>query len=431
MEKDNIIEINDLVKTYKMYNNKMDILRDLIIPGKKKRYSEYHALNGVSLHVKRGETFGIIGANGAGKSTLLKIISGVSWPTQGTVKVDGKIAALLELGAGFNHNYTGMENIFLNGKIMGYTKDEMSRRVNSILEFADIGEFINQPVKTYSSGMFARLAFSVAINVDPDILIVDEALSVGDVHFQHKCYKKFEELKESGTTILFVSHDVHTMKQMCSRVLWLENGILQKCGDSVEVCNAYTNSILMKRKIVKTDEEDKSYKIQDLNMNDFPPISYSSESILGEKVEIISCFVEDKNHTRVNECHINEQYTVSVVFRANRDIKNCIAGFELETVKGLWVINTNSRICGEKGGFTVKKGSINRVNFTFTMPALMKGEYVIGAAVSEGNSTDFEVLTWLYNIYAVNIVNPGNNSGVIDVETQVEVFSKQEEEIKE
>lgn len=426
MERENAIKVNDLVKIYKMYNNNKDMLLETISPIKKKRHTEYYALNGISFSVKKGETFGIIGTNGAGKSTLLKIITGVSCPSEGTIEVKGKIAALLELGAGFNQDYTGIENIYLNGKMMGYSKEEMNKKVDNILEFADIGEFIHQPVKTYSSGMFARLAFAVAINVEPEILIVDEALSVGDVYFQNKCYKKFEELRGKGTTILFVSHDIQTVKQMCERVLWIEKGTLQMCGDSVDVCNAYTNSILLRRKASSPTEVNENYEIHKLNVDSFPPVTYTNESILSDDVEIISCFVENKDCVRVNECPINEECTVSVVFRAHRDISSCIAGFVLETIKGLWIVNTNSAICGEKGSFSVKKGSINRVDFRFRMPALMRGEYVIGAAVAEGTSQEYEVLTWLYNVFAVNVINPGNNSGIIDVDTEIEVFSGNE-----
>lgn len=424
MENSIAIEVCNITKVYKMYSSKKDMLLETIAPFKRKRHSEYYALRDLSFTVKCGETFGVIGTNGAGKSTLLKIITGVSSPSEGSVKVDGKVAALLELGAGFNQEYTGVENIYLNGTMMGYSKEEIRAKVESILTFADIGEFAWQPVKTYSSGMFARLAFAVAINVEPEVLIVDEALSVGDVFFQNRCYKKFEELRKKGTTILFVSHDIQTIKQMCTRVLWIEKGVLQMCGDSVEVCNAYTNSILLKRKAQKTLTTSSEYMIHKLNINDFPKINFTKESILHDEVEIISCFVENKEGVKVYDCAIHEEYTVSIVFRSKKEINQCIAGFEIETVKGLWIINSNSAICGEKGTFKVAKNSLNRVDFKFQMPALMKGEYVLGAAVSEGTSKDYQVLTWLYNVYAINVVNPGNNSGVIDVDTEVEVFSK-------
>lgn len=419
---DIIIEVKNLTKNYKMYTSNRDILLENISLFKTCRHTTYKALEDVSFSVKKGQTFGIIGKNGAGKSTLLKMITGVSAPSEGEVLVRGKVAALLELGSGFNQEYTGMENIYLNGKIMGYSKKEMQNKVQNIIEFADIGEFINQPVKTYSSGMFARLAFAVAINVEPEVLIVDEALSVGDVFFQNKCYKKFEELKQGGTTILFVSHDIQTVKQMCSSVLWLNNGRVEMVGDSVEVCNAYTNSILAKNKI-DNSIEDSSYSVRRISKEIFPAINYSNESILAEDVKIVSCFVTDSSGEIVNVCEINKEYTVSVVFESSRDIKSCIVGFVIENAKGVWIINSNSAINGERNNFRVHDNSLNKVDFKFRMPALMKGEYVIGAAISEGTMRDYKVITWLYNILCITIENKGNNSGMIDIDPQISIFS--------
>ena len=226
MHENNIsIKVEGVTKVYNLYRNSQERLKEILSITGKKYHSEYYALNNISFSVNKGETFGIIGTNGAGKSTLLKLITGVATPTSGQIMVNGKISALLELGAGFNPNYSGMQNIYLNGTMMGYTHEEMEAKIPAIVDFADIGEFINQPVKTYSSGMFARLAFAVAINIEPEILIVDEALSVGDVFFQNKCYKKFEELRKKNITVIFVSHDIGTVKQLCSRVLWIEHGV--------------------------------------------------------------------------------------------------------------------------------------------------------------------------------------------------------------
>ena len=195
------IEVSHVTKQYKLYDKPMDRLKESLGLSRKKRYKEIYALKDVSFNVRRGECVGIIGTNGSGKSTILKIITGVLNPTEGSVAVRGRISALLELGAGFNQEYTGLENIYVNGTVMGFSREEVDARLNDIISFADIGDFINQPVKTYSSGMFVRLAFAVAINIDPEILIVDEALSVGDVFFQAKCYHKFEEFKKAGKTI--------------------------------------------------------------------------------------------------------------------------------------------------------------------------------------------------------------------------------------
>lgn len=215
MAEDIAISVNDVSKMYKLYDNPMDRLKESLGLSRKKKYKEHYALNHVSFQVHKGETVGIIGTNGSGKSTILKIITGVLSPTGGEVSVNGRISALLELGAGFNGEYSGLENVYLNGSMIGFSREEIDAKLQSILDFADIGEFIHQPVKTYSSGMFVRLAFAVAINIDPEILIVDEALSVGDVFFQAKCYRKFEEFKEMGKTILFVSHDLSSIGKYC------------------------------------------------------------------------------------------------------------------------------------------------------------------------------------------------------------------------
>ena len=429
MNNDLSIEVKDLVKVYNLYNSSADRLKEIFSIRGKKFHDNYYALNGINFSVKKGETFGIIGTNGAGKSTLLKLITGVATPTEGAVNVNGKISALLELGAGFNKDYTGIENIYLNGTMMGYSREEMKQRIDSIVEFADIGDFIYQPVKTYSSGMFATLAFAVAINIEPEILIVDEALSVGDVFFQNKCYKKFEELREKNITVIFVSHDIGTVKQLCSRVLWLEHGIQQMVGDSVEVCNEYSNSILKKRakefeKNNNTEFKESVSITKELKLEDYPEITYTNESILDENVKIISSFISDHNGKRVSSCLAGEKYTISIVFSTKRDIPECIAGFVIETVKGLWVINCNSIASGLKDTFSVKKDTINKIDFTFQMPKLVNGDYVVGVAISEGSVLDFKVLTWLYNVLYMQITNVGNNDGILQLDTNIEIYSK-------
>lgn len=237
------IKVNNLTKVYKLYDKPIDRLKESLHPLKKKYHKEFYALNDVSFEIKKGETVGIIGKNGAGKSTLLKIITGVLTPSSGHVHVNGRIASLLELGAGFNPEYTGVENIYLQGTLMGYTKEEMESKIQAILDFADIGDFVYQPVKSYSSGMFARLAFAVAINVEPDILIVDEVLSVGDMDFQTKCFNKLAQLMDKKITILFVSHDGLAIKRITKKALWIANGCIQAFSNSLEVFNSYEKSL--------------------------------------------------------------------------------------------------------------------------------------------------------------------------------------------
>ena len=234
-----VIKVRDLVKKYNIYDEPLDRLKEIFSIKKKCYHKEFLALNGLTFDVEKGDAIGILGKNGSGKSTLLKMITGVLTPTSGTLEIKGKIAAILELGTGFNMEYTGVENIYLNRTMMGYTKEEMDEKVQGIIDFADIGDFINQPVKVYSSGMFARLAFAVASNVDPEILIVDEALAVGDTRFQMKCISKMKKLKEKGTTILFVSHATEQVKRFCNKAIWLKDGKIEAEGESSEIVDLY------------------------------------------------------------------------------------------------------------------------------------------------------------------------------------------------
>ena len=220
----NAISVKNVTKIYRLYDKPIDRLKESLSVTHKNYHKDFYALQNLSFDVKKGETVGIIGTNGSGKSTILKIITGVLTPTSGEVMVDGKISALLELGAGFNQDYTGIENIYMNGTMMGFSKKEMDEKLPDILEFADIGDFVYQPVKTYSSGMFVRLAFALSINVEPEILIVDEALSVGDVFFQSKCYRRMDELRKSGTTIVMVTHDMGSVIKYCDKVVLLNRG---------------------------------------------------------------------------------------------------------------------------------------------------------------------------------------------------------------
>ena len=234
-----IVEVSNLTKAYKLYSKKSDRLREALDFSGKQYHTPFYALNDVSFAIEKGETIGILGTNGSGKSTLLKILSGVVAPTSGSVMVNGKISALLELGAGFNPEYTGLENIALHGTMMGYSSEEMEKKAEEIIRFADIGEYITQPVKTYSSGMFARLAFAAAINVEPEVLIVDEVLSVGDLRFQIKCMNQMKKMMENGTTILYVSHDISSVRRFCRRSLWLNKGQLMAAGETNEVADQY------------------------------------------------------------------------------------------------------------------------------------------------------------------------------------------------
>ena len=424
-----IIKVEHLYKKYHLYTQKIDRLKEVLDPTHKKRHSDFYALQDISFDVKRGETVGIIGTNGSGKSTLLKILTGVVTPTKGDIVINGKISALLELGAGFNPEYTGIENIYLNGTMMGYSRKEMDNKKEAIIEFADIGDFIKQPVKNYSSGMFARLAFAVAINVEPDILIVDEALSVGDVFFQNKCFRKFDELKKKGVTILFVSHDIESVKQMCQRVLWIERGIQQMFGASKEVCNSYATSILGKNNLVaKTDDKiEKKYTVGNLELTDFPGIqSYGNESILSQDVVVRAFYFENEYGQACYSLKGGEKYRVAIVFESKRTMNNVLVGFVLQNKKGQILINTNTLVTGEEGVFSVQENSLNRVEFEFILPYLSSNEYILDCAVAQGTTVnESKMLTWLYGALRVFIENPLGNLGILDIEARVSVYSRQ------
>ena len=263
------IAINGLGKCYQIYEKPHHRLLQMLLGRFDKKYfREFWALRDVSFSIPRGKVVGILGKNGAGKSTLLQIICGTLASTRGDLKVNGRVAALLELGSGFNPEFTGIENIFLNGQILGLSREEVSRKLDDILSFADIGDFVNQPVKTYSSGMFARLAFSVAINVEPDILIVDEALSVGDAWFQHKSMARMRALMESGCSVLFVSHSIDAVRALCDEAVWLENGTVKMQGGVTEVTNAYMNDVFIEHNRIilqNAQQAEKNVIAPDLN----------------------------------------------------------------------------------------------------------------------------------------------------------------------
>lgn len=262
-----VIDVNNLTKIYKLYDNVADRLKESIIPFGKKYSKEFYAINNVSFKMQKGENIGIIGKNGCGKSTLLKMITGILTPTSGTLETKGKISALLELGAGFNPEYTGIKNIYMNGMLMGFTKEEMDNKIDDILKFADIGDFTEQPVKIYSSGMYARLAFAVAINVEPEILIVDEALAVGDMAFQHKCMNKMKKMVENGTSLLFVSHDPGAVKSICNRCIYLENGVIKADGNAGLVTDLYLRDTRTKMYDIKPAFE-KLNKTEKINLEE-------------------------------------------------------------------------------------------------------------------------------------------------------------------
>lgn len=424
------INVENVSKVYKLYDKPIDRLKETLSLSKKTYHKDHYALDSISFEVKKGETVGIIGTNGSGKSTLLKMITGVLTPTSGNVTVNGKVSALLELGAGFNPEYTGIENIYLNGTMMGYSKEEMDKKVEPILEFADIGDFINQPVKTYSSGMFARLAFAVAINVEPEILIVDEALSVGDISFQNKCFRKFEELRKLETTILFVSHDLNSIKQMCSNVLWIEKGIQKMFSDTMNVCNQYHNEEIKRNNREHIDRvENKKLELNTITNDvfNFPKIQ-NNKGILSNKAEILSVFIQDEQGNITNKLDVNKEYNFNIIVRFNERIENAIVGFVIETNKGVNIISFNTYLSTKKT-FDAQTNQTIKVNFECKIPKLMSGEYLISPAIADGNQKNNEIITWLHNTNKITIYNQGLNVSLLELDNQATIFNLESKEI--
>ncbi len=421
---DSVIKVKNLIKLYKLYDKPIDRLKESLSIFHKKYHKEHYALDHIDFEVRSGETVGIIGTNGAGKSTLLKIITGVLSATSGEIQVNGKIASLLELGAGFNPEYTGLENIYLNGTMMGFTKEQMKERLKGIIEFADIGEFLNQPVKTYSSGMFARLAFAVAINVEPDILIIDEALSVGDIFFQNKCFKKLEELKEKDITILFVSHDMASIRQLCSRVLWIDRGKQVIFGDKEKVCSMYMNEQFKARNNTVDDSLSQGIKVlsqETLTSNDavsYPKIMSTSDSILTDEVELVSFFITDEKGQITKEMTTCHEYTFHIVGKFNIDIDHIIMGCVIENNKGINLISLNTYICNNEYTISAKKGEIIEAKIKVLLPKLLKGQYLISPAIAKGTQLNHKIITWLHNLTNVVIYNEGYNLSLIEIPSE-------------
>ena len=441
MAEDIAISVNDVSKMYKLYDNPMDRLKESLGLSRKKKYKEHYALNHVSFQVHKGETVGIIGTNGSGKSTILKIITGVLSPTGGEVSVNGRISALLELGAGFNGEYSGLENVYLNGSMIGFSREEMDAKLQSILDFADIGEFIHQPVKTYSSGMFVRLAFAVAINIDPEILIVDEALSVGDVFFQAKCYRKFEEFKEMGKTILFVSHDLSSIGKYCDRVVLLNKGEKLAEGGAKEMVNLYRRVLVNQyddadleegaenaeagqdgqltdgtagENVSKKEHAGGGRAMKDsLNLNP-KVLEYGSK--LGE---IVDFAIRDDTGMITNVIEKGKEFSVQMKVRFQADVNDPIFAFTLKDLKGTEITGTNT-MYEHTPVKPQKAGDVREITFKQIMP-LEAGEYMLCLGCTGYKDGDFTVFHRLYDVCNLTVITDKKAVGYFDMFSKVSV----------
>ena len=424
-KQENIIEIKNLTKSYKMYNSKKTRLIEAIIP-RYNKHAEFKALNGLNLEVKKGEILGILGKNGAGKSTLLKIVTGVATQTSGSIQVKGKISSLLELGTAFNMELTGEENIYQHGQVMGLTKKEIEEKKQEIIDFADIGDHLYQPVKTYSSGMFARLAFACAINVDPDILIVDEVLSVGDMAFQLKCFKKFEEFKKKGKTILFVTHNVSDVLKNCNRAIILEHGTKTFDGDVKEGVELYKKIITGNddRKKKQNDEKAKGIKAKESEDKNSWKVHFNQNPNLIEygnlAAEVIDYGIFDENGNYINGVDNEKEIILKSKVKFNKEIDNPIFTMTIKNFNGIEIAGTNSMI--EKiypGKF--KAGEIAIAEFRQVLP-IAPGPYTLSFSCTHINAKgELEVLNRKYEALLIEVISNKDCVGIVKLDTKMKV----------
>ena len=416
------IRVQDVSKMYKLYGKNSDRVRDALGLTRKKLYKEHYALHHLSFDVKKGETMGIIGTNGAGKSTILKIITGVLSPTEGNVQIDGRISALLELGAGFDMEYTGIENIYLNGTMIGFSREEIDRKLQDILDFADIGDFVYQPVKTYSSGMFVRLAFAVAINIDPEILIVDEALSVGDVFFQSKCYRKFEDFKREGKTILFVSHDLSAISRYCDRAILLNQGDKVYEGTPKEAIDIYKKVLVDQfhkgsgtadAAAISSEEGGQALKSGENRWRDQFPVNPSLVEYGEKNAEIIDYGLYDEKGLPTSNFIKGSECTVKMRIRARETVLEPIFAFTIKNLKGIEICGTNTTM--EKIPVpTMHSGDEHIVTFTQRID-LQGGEYLLSLGCTGYQDGMFRVFHRLYDVISLTVVSSRDTVGYYDM----------------
>ncbi len=427
------VEVRSVSKKYRIYHEKIPSLKNTIIRGRRTTYEEFLALDDVSLSISCGQTVGIIGPNGSGKSTLLKLMSKVIEPTEGEIIVNGSMSALLELGAGFHPDLTGKENIYINAAILGMRKKEVDKKLDEIIAFSELEKFIDTPVKNYSSGMYMRLGFAVAINVNPDILLVDEVLTVGDQVFQARCYKVIYDFIKRGKTIIIVSHDLETISDLCSTAIFLKNGKIQDIGRPLDIeskYRAFVEEIERKRimeqqkaarqQIFKSVIEENRKIVSGEEINKFSNLSVGGETLdrfgSGE-AEITKIRIFDKSNKEIDYCKYGDNICISfdVTFKAT--VEEPIFGIRVTDYKQNIIYGTNSRLRKIKSG-TYKKGDEISVFFDF-MVTLMGGEYSISSAVGYNDTKTY--CDWVNDIFSLNVMHNKVAEGVCDLDPDINI----------
>jgi ABC-type polysaccharide/polyol phosphate transport system ATPase subunit len=404
-----IIDLQAVSKKYPIYEHPGDRLWELLSLNRHSYHQEHWAVRDITLGIRRGETFCVIGENGSGKSTLLQLIAGILEPSSGQIRVQGRITALIELGAGFNLEYTGRENVHLNGAILGFAAGEVERKLGQILEFAEIGEFIDQPVRTYSSGMLMRLAFAVAVHLDPDVLIVDEALAVGDICFRQRCMRKIHELRSRGVTIVYVTHDVSDVKALGHRTLWLDRGGMAALGDSAEVTQKYLAALIAKDARRLRDERDRASGPVPEYCEPAQIVTTLAPSARRHgdgRAEVLGISVMDDHERPIESLRTPARLLVRVSVRAKEAIRLPIVGVLLRTDEGVDLTGANTASEGVQMP-PLKPGQVATVDFRIRLPELAPRRLAFAAALAEGTLLDFSLCDLVDEAAAIRLL-PGD-----------------------
>ena len=405
---DRVVSLDHISKKFKIYRRGRDRLKDLLFPWSSPPCQEIWALKNISFHLHEGEVVGIIGQNGAGKSTLLQVICGILPFTEGKLKIKGSLSAILDLGVGFNPEFTGRENIFMSGALLGLTPKEVTDRLPGIASFSQIGEFLFYPVKTYSSGMFLRLAFAAAVNlIPPQVLVVDEVLAVGDLHFQSKCYRKIEELQKGGATILFVSHDLSVINQMCDRVILLEKGKIVSSGPPAEVTKIYLEKIFPKQDDHKPLPRAALLPSSEIVRNVKPAVSRSGNG----KARIVGIKILDAGGKETNAISKDAKTTIRTWVEVYNHIEEAIVGIQINTAQQLVILSINT--WEQYRSVELKAGGIYQVDFDCLLPPLKEDTYFITPALAEGNQINYQIIDWIYDLRSFQFKNDSPPGGMV------------------
>lgn len=431
MNKENAIVVKDVKKSFKVYYDKGSQLKEKVLFKKRNRYEERWVLNGIDFEVKKGEAVGLVGHNGCGKSTTLKLLTKIIYPDSGSIEMKGRVSSLIELGAGFHPDMSGRENIYINASIFGLSRKEIDERMDDIIAFSELEEFLDNPVRTYSSGMYMRLAFAVAINVDADILLIDEILAVGDANFQAKCYNRLREIKASGVTIVIVTHDTGVVERFCDKAIWLNKGLIAAQGDSRTVVDQYLNfmnkekiAILEKEEQRKREKENQKEKIEKQSEE---VVEKTEEEILyeqsmdynvkhfGTKSAVLNKVVlrgEDGEDTKLLKA--GERFYIDFHYEVKKKKEELVFGMGIYTLEGEWIFGTNTLL----GGLRVDTKDSGIVTYVGKELPLLSGKYILQVSITDINGTPVD----FYREYCrFDVVNNKRDSGLVYMENSWEV----------